>query len=207
MSHAPAWWDPFPAERFWLGLPSVEGDVMHLATPQLDGRHVRTRSHELIRRVRRGDVVFHYDEVRQGIVAWSQPRGRLERRMLDWTIDPSESGGRRDEVRAQPSWTMPLGHVTPIEPMVPLDQVARAQWGLFPALRALEDAVGAPLEYPFAICSPVETLVLAGHVFKLPAILIERIPGLAGVADQMEWFSPAASAGRHLVPARTQVAA
>ena len=56
---------------------------------------------------------------------------------------------------------------------VPLTEVARVQWELFPALRALEDRSGGPLYYPFELGMKEITRPLSGYVFKLPAVFVQ----------------------------------
>ena len=63
------------------------------------------------------------------------------------------------------------------------EEIARVQWDLFPALRALEDRVGDPIYYPFAMGSPHETHMLPGRFFKLPALFVESFPALSAAAS------------------------
>jgi hypothetical protein len=140
----------------------------------------------LIRHVADGDVVFHFDAVRQAIVARSVVRGRVLRRRLAW----SRSARHRDPGQAWTeslqSWAVGLQESVPLADPVSMAHIARLQYDLFPALRTLEDTVGASLHYPFSLGSPVDTHVLAGHVFKLPALFVDACPMLARGVTSMQ---------------------
>src|SRR4029079_10597004 len=131
----------------------------------------------LIKHVRGGDVVVHYDAVKAGIVAASVCHGRVENRQLSWPA--AGSNVQESSVR---SWSIGLRSSTSLDEVVPLSQIARTQWSLYPALRALEDEVGDPLYYPFEMGNQLATRPLSGYVLKLPAILVDGIPGLATAA-------------------------
>jgi hypothetical protein len=102
------------------------------------------------------------------------------------------------------SWVIELERATALDNNVPFDQIARIQSEQFPALRAFEDEVGGPLDYPFAIGDPSETRLLAGHVFKLPALFVEWFPPLARVAAGMKWAAVARARDRDRLQARAE---
>jgi hypothetical protein len=191
MADINTWWEGLPGERFWLGVSGTDGGQEVLAVPCATRAGARSGSGPLIRHVRGGDLVFHYDEARRAIVSWSVSRGRVHRRDMVWfrrteSMDPVNAG-----LRPQPSWVVGLEKPSTLETIVHLDEIARIQWDLFPALRAFEDEVGDPLYYPFAMGSPTDTRLLAGHVFKLPALFIGHFPPLALVADHIKWAAAA----------------
>jgi hypothetical protein len=181
------WWEEIPGERFWLGITNRDHKRDVLASPCCNGRHADRRSRPLITQVRDGDVVFHYDEARQAIVAWSTSRGRPRKRPLLWSGPPHDSDFKGDQARLLLSWTIELEGQTRLDDVVPLDEIARIQWDLFPALRVFEDEVGGPLYYPFAMDGPSTTRLLAGYVFKLPAFFVECFPAMARIAGQVTW--------------------
>ena len=131
--------------------------------------------------------MFHFDETRQAIVAWSTSRGRVRTRRLVWRDDRLMPVSANGASRTLLSWTIALERPTLLDSPVRLDEIARIQWDLFPALRSLEDAVGEPLYYPFAMGRPTETRLMPGRVFKLPALLVEAVPALARVTANLRW--------------------
>ena len=182
------WWREVRGERFWLGIPDRGGDGEWLAAPCAVERNSPVwRTPSLITHVMDGDVVFHYDETRQAIVAWSTSRGRARRKRMAWSRRTPGPRAERAASHLLPSWVIDLEPSTPLDGAVAADQIARTQWDRFPALRAFEDRVGEPLYYPFTMGSPTGTRLLPGHVFKLPALFVEWFPALARVAEGMRW--------------------
>lgn len=175
-----AWWERRPEERYWLDVTSREDPDGFLASPQGEGSDASRWTRRLIKHVRGGDVIFHYDAAQGGIVAASVCHGRVENRWLSWS---TVAGNNVEEGRMR-SWSIGLDPPTLLDAVVPLSEIARIQWSLYPALRALEDEVGDPLYYPFEMGSQRDTRPLPGYVLKLPAILVHGIPGLASAAAQ-----------------------
>ena len=177
-----SWWEKRTGERFWLGVPRHDGDDEVLATPCNSGHGSASADHPLIRYVRDGDAVFHFDMTRQAIVAWSAARGRVLKRPLAWSRTGCAWDAGKTWTESLPSWTVDLEPAVTIADVVSLDHIARLQYELFPALRTLEDTVGESLHYPFSLGSPVETHLLAGRVFKLPALFVAACSPLARAA-------------------------
>jgi len=172
-----------PGERFWLGrIGDDTGNA--LAAP------CRLK-HSLITHVKPGDVVFLYDDALQAIVASSTARGRPRSTRLLWPV--SSEGTRPDSTmpRLLASWVIELESATGLDTNVTFDEIARVQSEQFASLRAFEEQVGGPLDYPFAVESPSDTRLLAGHAFKLPALFVEWFPPLARVAARMKWSAVA----------------
>jgi hypothetical protein len=195
------WWEEMVGERFWLGIARRDGKSEVLAAPYGRGAPGWTRPQ--ITHVKDGDAVFHYDEARRAIVAWSTSRGRARKRRLDWSRGGQGQHPEDAPPGLLPSWTIGLEGSTPLDNVVPLDEIARIQWDLFPALRAFEDKVGEPLYYPFAMGSPTDTHLLPGYVFKLPALFVEQFPALARVAEQVRWSVVARTRAAHSPSAKT----
>src|SRR5512143_2812654 len=131
------WWETVPGERFWLGITGRDDTGEVLATPRGDGRDAPAWRHPLITHVRDGDAVFHFDEARQAIVAWSTSRGRVQTRRLVWRGDTLRPVSPDSGARTRLSWTVALERPTILDSPVRLDEIARVQWELFPALRKL----------------------------------------------------------------------
>jgi hypothetical protein len=179
-SRVNAWWERVPGERYWLDTTERQGWQERLASPlPTDQRHDPWEL-RLITHVRDGDVVFRYDASQQAIAAWSVSQGRIEKRRLSWAPSGThEDGGQW----ARPSRSIGLRHCTPLDEPVSLFEIARVQWDLFPSLRALEDAAGIELHYPFEMGDRSKTRPIPGYVFKLPAVFVQSFPELARVAN------------------------
>jgi hypothetical protein len=176
------WWEGVPGERYWLDVTCLERNELILASPRGEGPAASSWVHRLVTHVKGGDVVFHYDPVQEAIVACSLSQGSIKKQQVSW---PQECNGNGTVIRPLPSWGIGLQQFTELEAAVPLHQIAKTQWGLFPQLRALEDAVGDPLYYPFEMGSREATRPLSGYVFKLPAVFVRAFPALAGAEQRV----------------------
>jgi hypothetical protein len=182
-----AWWKARAGERFWLGVPGRDEGREVLATSRAPGCDGPRAREPLVAHVRDGDAVLHYDEERQAIVAWSIAKGRVRKRNLYWSDGARGPNPDCAEPYLRPSWAIGLAGSTMLEQPVPIEHIARVQWDLFPALRALEDEVGEPLYYPFSMGSRAESKLVSGGVFKLPALFVESFDGLAEVSQYVAW--------------------
>lgn len=178
-----AWWERLPGERYWLHVAHQHDRDELLAAPRGEGRAASSWRHRLITHVRDGDVVFRYDPSHRGIVGWSSAHGRIEKRDVSWP-HPAQHAGNGSGSRWLPSWGIGLRHHVRLQAGVPLTEVARIQWELFPALRALEDGSGGSLYYPFEMGMRDVTRPLSGYVFKLPAVFVQSFAEFAGAMDQ-----------------------
>ena len=167
-----------PGERYWLDVTGRDGRERILAAPRETRRGLEAWAHRLLRHVKSGDFVFHYDPLRRAIVSFSIAHGRVEKGDLSWP-PRAELASPGRTIERLPSWAIRLRCFTALDARVPLHEIARVQWGLFPSLRALEDEMGDPLYYPFEMGNQQETRTLPGYVFKLPAILVQSCAGLA----------------------------
>ena len=195
-----SWWKAMAGERFWLGVPGRDGERDVLGAPRAPGRGGETSVEPLIAHVRDGDAVLHYDEEQRAIVGWSTARGHARKRDLYWSEGTRSPNANRAEPRILPSWAIGLAGTKTLRHFVPIEDIARVQWDLFPALRAFEDEVGAPLYYPFAMDSRSESRLLPGCVFKLPSLFVGSFAALATVPAQVPWAVDA-SAGSEVRPA------
>jgi hypothetical protein len=175
------WWEGAPEERYWLDVTDRLSRGRVLVTPRVDAKHAESWARHLITCVRAGDVVFHYDLGQQAIDSWSISDGRVEKIDLSWRL-PAATSEDGTTTQVLPSWRVHLRNYSMLSGPVPLNEIARIQWSLFPALRALEDRVGDPLYYPFAMGNRLATRPLSGYVFKLPGVFVQGFPELVSAA-------------------------
>ncbi len=192
-----AWWERMPGERYWLDVAQRDGRAELLAAPRGDGKCAASWTRRLITYVRAGDIVFRYDPSQCSITGWSSVHGRIEKRDLSWPL-AAESAGSGPGSERLPSWGIRLQQPVWLHPGVPLTEVARVQWALFPALRALEDRSGGPLYYPFEMGMRDTTRPLSGYVFKLPAVFVQSFTEFTGAMEQVA--QPRAVSGRGAAP-------
>src|SRR5918999_805277 len=69
------WWDDDPNERYWVEIRRLPGIGTSLECPDhqinSDGSHGRNTWYELVHSVRKGDIVYHYNEREQRFVGRS----------------------------------------------------------------------------------------------------------------------------------------
>jgi hypothetical protein len=147
----------------------------------------------LIQFVRSGDTIFHFDRACKAIVAHSTSTGRARRCTLAWSKPARFAHLNPAVAEPMPSWSVDLEPASALDDVLTIAQIARLQSELFPDLRDLEDAVGAPIYYPFEMGSEAGTHLLAGQVFKIPALFVAACPALARAAGPVSGVGRAAS--------------
>jgi hypothetical protein len=179
------WWENFPQERYWLAGQPLDERRDLLEVPDESRKDVASWVSNLVAYLPPRDVIFHFDRSAHAITSWSRAKSPPQRRELGWSF-----GGDREASR-RATWEVKLRDRRMLDAPITVEEIARVQWDLFPALRALEDRVGDPIYYPFALGSPDETHMLPGRFFKLPALFVESFPALSAAASA----SPAAKSG------------
>lgn len=155
-SNLERWWSARPDERFWLEVSDRHQFGHDLRAPN-DAR----TSHALVDEVRPGEIVFHYDKRRRGIIGWSKVVGRTRR--------------FQGERRAQ------------LEGMLGATWVSLARLREFDAdVRKIADRIQARGDnirgFPFERSASRPIRPLPAYLAKLPAQLVEAIPELAEAA-------------------------
>jgi len=182
-----AWWERVPGERFWLDVTERQGWEERLASPRATGRRYDSWQLRLITHVKDGDIVFRYDASEQAIVACAVSQGPIDKRHVSWAPIGTREGG---DHWVRPSWSIGLRHCKRLDETVSMHEIARVQWDLFPQLRAIEDAAGLELHYPFEMGDRRKTRPIPGHVFKLPAVFVQSFPELSRAAGSITRMLP-----------------
>lgn len=176
-----SWWADMPNERFWLVVARLDEMKDVLVIPEEHPSGVAGWVGQLPAYVPRRDVVFQYDPESDAIAAWSRAKGPATRQEPGRFLP---RGHERNGHSRRASWLLKLHGWRLLHTPVSADEIARVQYELFPALRTLEERVGDPLYYPFAMGNPTETHALPGRFFKLPALFVEQFASLGGVAHE-----------------------
>ena len=117
------WWEADPAEIFWMEITGRNDLGANLAAPQTDERGAEYVGYTLVREVRDGDVVFHFDRKLRQIVAWSRALGGPYTGTIIWaargTSFRQHGGGKAYE---RPGWFFNL------EGPYPLDEPVTLAW-------------------------------------------------------------------------------
>jgi hypothetical protein len=207
------WWAQQPEQRFWMETTGRHDVGADLHAPVLDDSHRETASYSLVREVRDGDVVFHYEKTASAITSWSVANGGF------W---------QAETVWGTPRSTGPSGH--PVPPY-PRPGLWHGLHGPFPLpepltreelrdaeaeIREIRDAVAAAnpgsLYYPFQLRKD-GLRAAQGYLSKMPAELVAALPKLAAVAadaapppEVPTAGTPLADLGADYVPADEEAA-
>ncbi len=178
-----AWWLQDPAERFWLEAthrPDIGADL-HAPQANKDGKPFW--SYELVREVKAGDVVFHYDADQQSIASWSLATGD------EWVADAWWSAlgtASRDVAPSlQPHWFAGLHGPFPLDTWVTRGDLQDHEGRIAEVKAGYEDRFGKPIYSPFQLRSD-GLRIAQGYLFKLPASLLPAFPSLQAAGELAE---------------------
>lgn len=138
------WWVGDARERYWLEVSDRDSDVgTDLNAPTTNEVGGSFWSYDLIREVREGDVVLHYDRSEHAIVAWSRPVGTAWSDTVVWAARGTFARGQNIQPHERPGIRLSLEGPFRLTAPLPLRRIREHQDDLV-ALR-----VGRPY-FPFA---------------------------------------------------------
>lgn len=199
MSTLDLWWATDPGERYWLEVSDRGTDLgVDLNAPTENERGRPFWSYDLLREVRDGDVVLHYDRTERAIIAWSRAVGLAWPDQVVWAargtsarelnIRPHERSGLRVSLEGPFRLSRPVN----------LARIREVQ----PELVVMR---GDRPYFPFELGSR-ETRPMQGYLFKLPAAFVQLFPEFRDVPRfgaeeaQMPLIEPAAVIAQPAVP-------
>lgn len=172
------WWRHDPHERYWLEITNREDIGTNLLAPQANDRGEEYWSYALVREVRPGDLVLHWDKNHgPGVVGYSHARGEAFASVITWQ-SRGTYGRQRSASGPEPAWEAPLGGYRRLKRPVTQARLREVE----PTIRALRDrlteAVAGPLYFPFALSDTRPLRAAQGYLTKLPRALVEELPEL-----------------------------
>lgn len=175
------WWGQDPGERYWLEITNREDIGTNLLAPQVNDRGEAYWSYALVREVRPGDLVLHWDKNHgPGIVGYSHVSGEASASTIVWQSRGTygrRRGGAGPE--AEPAWEAPLKGYRRLRQPVTQARLREIE----PLLRDLRDrlanTVGAPLYFPFVFSDHRPLRAAQGYLTRLPRTVVEVLPELA----------------------------
>ncbi|MDB3858645.1 endonuclease NucS [Candidatus Poseidonia sp.] len=148
------WWDDHPSEIYWIeitGRPDIGAD---LKAPQSTNS-----GHFLVKEVKSGDVVYHYDINSQSFVGHSIGTGNWREEDIEWP-------------HLRPGWYADIVGFEPIGPIT----LARFQedWDLIASKRAELISMVKTAYFPFESGEKRPTRpVQGGYLCKMPRFMVE----------------------------------
>ncbi|WP_198351504.1 protein NO VEIN domain-containing protein [Streptomyces typhae] len=172
------WWRHDPNERYWLEITNREDIGTNLLAPKTNDRGENYWSYALVREVRPGDLVLHWDKNHgPGVVGYSHVQGEAISSTIVWQ-SRGTYGRQRSASGPEPAWEAPLSGYRKLERPVTQARLREIE----PTVRALRngltEAVAGPLYFPFALSDTRPLRTAQGYLTKLPRALVESLPEL-----------------------------
>jgi hypothetical protein len=171
-----SWWKSDNNERFWLEVTRRSDIGANLKAPQAAENGQSHWSYSLIKELRPGDVVFHYDGNAQQIVASSRVVGEHWEDEVLWAARGTSARTAGIEPHTRPGWYLGLERFNRINPAVTLDDVRVHKSVIKGLIDDLQTSFGSPLYFPFEV-SDRPMRPLQGYLFKMPSPIV----GLLGL--------------------------
>ena len=169
-----AWWLSNPEERFWLEVTRRSDLGANLRAPQTAENGQPYWSYSLIKYLRPGDRVFHYDGNAQEIVAQSVAVGEHWEDEVLWAARGLSARSAGIQPHTRPGWYLGLEEFTLLSAPVPLVTLRERTPDIKALTEDLRLSYGNPLYFPFEIAGrPLRPM--QGYLFKLPRRLIELL--------------------------------
>ncbi|WP_320784451.1 protein NO VEIN domain-containing protein [Streptomyces sp. CRN 30] len=174
------WWSGDPSERYWLEITNRDDIGTNLLAPQLNDRGEDYWSYSLVRQVRPGDLVLHWDKNHgPGVVGYSHVVGEPFASTITWQSRGTYGRRRGDATpEPEPAWEARLGGYRRLEHPVTQTRLREIE----PRLRVLRDqlaeALGTPLYFPFVFSDRRPLRAAQGYLTKVPRACVEELPEL-----------------------------
>lgn len=157
------------------------GENLH--APQADeaggGRY------RLIQEVQRGDTVLHYHRPAGGIVGISRAESSAVSAPITWAAKGSSARSRSVEPYKRPGWLVRLMGYTPLDPMVPQEEVRLRSDAVLGLRSRLEAEYGTGLHYPY-VRYGAGLRTFQAYMALVPRQMLSLLPGLAAQVDGFE---------------------
>src|ERR1044071_9529835 len=172
------WWSDRPSEHFWLEVTQRTDLGANLKAPQANEHGTEFWSYSLLKYVRPGDIVFHYDRPEQAIVARSVAFGEVWEDDIVWAARGTSA--RTAGIRPHPrrGWYIGLEQFSTLKQAVRLGRIRNEQSAIDEMRNRLAALVGEPLYFPFELGQRRPLRPMQGYLFKLPQFFVELFPDL-----------------------------
>jgi hypothetical protein len=173
MSELHRWWHGRRDESFWLEVTRRPDLGENLKAPQTNEQGREFWSYALLKEVREGDVIFHYDGIAQAIVARSRAVGTYWEDELLWAARGTSARAANIVPHPRLGWYLGLEHFQRLPEVVSLDAIRMSTAAVQSMKNALDQEVGEPLYFPFELGSRRPLRPMQGYLFKLPRAFVE----------------------------------
>jgi hypothetical protein len=176
------WWESDPRERFWLEITARTDLGVDLNAPQLQDDGKEFWGYSLLKEIRDGEIVFHYQKQNSAIVAWSRTSGEHWEDEVVWGARGTAARTAGVVPYKRPGWRLGLENFSHLSEPVSEEEM-RASESLMRTIRtALQSRYGDPLYMPFAFSDRRPLRMNETYMAKLPADVVEAFPSLQEAA-------------------------
>ncbi|QNI35874.1 hypothetical protein [Edaphobacter albus] len=169
-----SWWKSEDKERFWLEVTRRPDIGSNLKAPQAGENGQEHWSYSLIKHLRPGDVVFHYDGNVQQIVAQSKVVGEHWGDEVLWAARGTSARSAGIEPHTRPGWYHGLEAFNRLNHPVDLEMIRAKKGAIKVIIDDLQTRYGSPLYFPFEVSNrPMRPL--QGYLFKFPHALVNLL--------------------------------
>jgi hypothetical protein len=166
------WWASRPEQKFWLEVTRREDLGVNLKAPQTDEQGQASWSYSLIREIREGDIVYHYDGNIQAIVARSVATGEVWEDDIVWAARGLSARTANIAPHVRPGWYLGVEQFEQLTIPVTLERIRGKENGVRSVFTSLAADVGKPLYFPFELGNrPIRPM--QGYLFKLPVGFVQ----------------------------------
>ena len=162
------WWDKKPGEIFWLEVTGRPDIGVNIKAPQANEHGADFWSYSLLKYVRQGDVLFHYNRAQQAIVARSIATGEFWTDNITWAARGAYARETGIQPHIRPGWYVGLEDYKHLKTSLELELIRAFQKEILNLMRELTIEVGSPLYFPFEMGSARPMRPMQGYLFKLP---------------------------------------
>lgn len=172
------WWSHDPNERYWLEITNRDDIGANLLAPQLNDRGEEYWSYGLVREVRPGDLVLHWDKNHgPGVVGYSHVRGEAFASTITWQ-SRGTYGRQRSASGPEPAWQAPLGGYRRLKHPVTQARLREIESRIRTLRDRLAGTADGPLYFPFVFSGTRPLRAAQGYLTKFPRSLVEELPEL-----------------------------
>jgi hypothetical protein len=172
------WWRRDPSERYWLEITNRDDIGTNLLAPQVNDQGVEYWSYALVREVRPGDLVLHWDKNHgPGVVGYSHVLGEPFASTITWQ-SRGTYGRQRNASGPEAAWQAPLGGYRQLKQPVTQARLREIESRIRSLRDHLTESVEGPVYFPFALSEARPLRAAQGYLTKLPRALVEELPEL-----------------------------
>lgn len=164
------WWSSNSQEEYWIEVTDRYDIGVNLKSPQYNENGEEFWGYSLIKYVKAGDIVFHYDKKVQAIKSKSIATGNFWEDKITWAARGASArdAGITPHIRA--GWYLGLENFEILDNPLELSTIRQNQNEI---LRQLNELKHKPTYFPFAFSKLRDIRPLQGYLFKLPYFFVE----------------------------------